>query len=43
MNCSHLFLPDVIALLQSKGYDIPVVQSQLGEEAAILGAGSYFL
>jgi glucokinase len=42
MHCSHLFLPNVTALLQSKGYLVPIVQSQLGEEAAILGASSLF-
>lgn len=42
MHCSHLFLPDVIALLQSKGYLVPIAQSQLGEDAAILGASALF-
>jgi glucokinase len=42
MNCSHLFLPEVTEILLRKGYLMPIVKSQLGEEAAIVGASTLF-
>lgn len=39
---SSLFLDDLVAQLAAKGVTIPVVNAQLGEEAAILGAASLF-
>lgn len=39
---SSLFLDDLVAQLATKGIKIPLVNAQLGEEAAILGAASLF-
>lgn len=39
---SSLFLDDLVAQLAAKGVTIPIVNAQLGEEAAILGAASLF-
>jgi glucokinase len=39
---SALFLDDLIAQLATKEVKIPIVNAQLGEEAAILGAASLF-
>lgn len=39
---STLFLDDLIAQLAAKKVKIPIVNAQLGEEAAILGAASLF-
>jgi glucokinase len=39
---ASLFLEDLVAQLAAKGIKIPIVNAQLGEEAAILGAASLF-
>lgn len=39
---SSLFLDDLVAQLASKRINVPIVNAQLGEEAAILGAASLF-
>lgn len=39
---ASLFLDDLVAQLAAKGIKIPIVNAQLGEEAAILGAASLF-
>lgn len=41
-QCANLFLEDLITGLAAKGIMIPIVNAQLGEEAAILGAASLF-
>lgn len=41
-QCASLFLDDLVANLAAKNVTIPIVQAQLGEEAAILGAASLF-
>jgi len=41
-QCADLFLSDLERSLQSAGVTIPIVQAQLGEHAAILGAASLF-
>jgi glucokinase len=41
-QCSNLFLSDLIKGLTEKGITIPIVNAELGEEAAILGAASLF-
>lgn len=41
-QCANLFLNNLITGLANKGITIPIVQAQLGEEAAILGAASLF-
>lgn len=39
---ASLFLTDLVSQLTAKGIKIPIVNAQLGEEAAILGAASLF-
>jgi glucokinase len=39
---ASLFLDDLVKQLAAKGIKIPIVNAQLGEEAAILGAASLF-
>lgn len=39
---STLFVDDLVAGLAAKGIHVPIVQAELGEEAAILGAASLF-
>ena len=41
-QCAGLFLSDLEYSLKSEGVTIPIVQAQLGENAAILGAASLF-
>lgn len=41
-QCANLFIDSLVAGLKAKGITVPIVQAQLGEEAAILGAASLF-
>jgi len=36
----HLFMPETMSVLQDHNVNIPLVKAQLGEDAALLGAGS---
>lgn len=41
-QCANLFIEDLVVGLKASGVTVPIVQAQLGEEAAILGAATLF-